>query len=123
MDLIIEGQPAELEWLRTEIERTLGSEAGLEAVPAQDGDEMKEPLLIAVIVALGGPEIVRAVTEIVARRYEHAEEMQRLDLGLRESEMHHEYKLAELELRLVAEDGSKRPIVEADLARLEADAS
>ncbi|HVD40596.1 MAG TPA: hypothetical protein VNC16_06280 [Solirubrobacterales bacterium] len=123
MDLIIEGQPEELEWLRREIEQALGGEAQLEAVADEDDEEMKEPLLIALIVALGGPKIVEGVKEIVERRYEHKEEMRRLEVQLHEGEMSHEYKLAKLDFQLVSEDGSKRPIAEEDLEGLRADAA
>jgi hypothetical protein len=105
LDLIIEGQPAELEWLRKEIDRDLGTEAQLEAVPSQDSEELNEPLLVAVIVALGGPAIVRSVKGVLERRYQHLEEIRRLDLLL----------------RLDDGRGGERWITEADLERIAAD--
>jgi hypothetical protein len=115
MDLIIEGHPTELEWLRRAIDQKVGPDAQLEAVPAQDQDELSEPIIISLIVAFGGPVIVKAVRDIIIRRYEHMEEMHRLDVQLRESEMRHEYEMTELRLRLVDDDGSERPITEQEL--------
>jgi hypothetical protein len=118
MDLIIEGHPTELEWLRREIEKELGPDAELEAVPAQDADELREPIIISLIVALGGPVIVEAVSGILQRRYQHKEEMQRLDVQLRESEMQHEYDMTELRLQIQTPDGEGRPISESELEGL-----
>ena len=123
MDLTIEGNPAELEWLRQEIDRTLGSEAELEAVASQDAIEFKEPLLIGLVVALGGPVIVEAIRDLLKRRYEHLEEMEALGVKLRESEMKHEYDLTQLRLSVIGEDGEKRLISEEDLKDLVADAA
>lgn len=120
MDLIIEGHPAELEWLRREIERELGAEAQLEAVPSQDSEELREPIIISLIVALGGPTVVKAIRDIIKRRYQHKDEVKRLDVQLRESEMKHEYEMTELRLRLAGEDGNERDINEDDLEGLTA---
>lgn len=120
MDLIIEGHPTELEWLRREIDRELGPDARLEAVPAQGADELSEPIIVSLIVALGGPVIVKSVRDIIKRRYEHKEEMRRLDVQLRESEMRHEYELTELRLRVVTDQGEDRVISEEELERIAA---
>jgi len=121
MDLIIQGQPAELEWLRKEIDRELGPQAQLEAVPSQDSEEMNEPLLVALIVALGGPVIVESIKGILERRYQHLEEIRHLDLQQRESEMRHQYEMTELQLRLADGEGEERRITEQDLEDLAAD--
>lgn len=118
MDLIIEGHPAELEWLRREIDAKLGADAQLEAVPSQDTDELREPLIISLIIALGGPAIVHAVRDVLKRRYQHREEMQRLDVQLRESEMKHDYEMTELRLRVTTADGKERKISEEELEGL-----
>jgi len=121
MDLIIEGQPAELEWLRKEIDRELGPQAQLEAVPSQDSEEMNEPLLVALIVALGGPVIVESIKEILERRYQHLEEIRRLDLQQRDSELRHQYAMTKLQLRLADGEGEGRRIEEQDLQDLATD--
>jgi len=121
MDLIIEGQPAELEWLRKEIDRELGPQAQLEAVPSQDSEEMNEPLLVALIVALGGPVIVESIKGILERRYQHLEEIRRLDLQQRDSEMRHQYEMTKLRLRLADGEGEERQITEQDLEDLAVD--
>ena len=118
MDLIIDGHPAELEWLRREIDRELGPDAQLEAVPSQDADELREPIIISIIVALGGPTVVTAIRDILKRRYEHKEELRRLDTDLRRSEMEHEYAITELRLRIKSQDGEERTVSEEDLERL-----
>lgn len=123
MDLSIEGNPAELEWLRQEIERRLGPEAELEAVASQDTVELKEPFLIGLVVALGGPIIVEAIRDVLKARYEHRAEMEALSVRLRESEMDHEFEMTELRLSVIGEDGEKRPVSENELKSLVADAA
>jgi HEPN domain-containing protein len=118
VDLIIEGHPAELERLRKEIDREVGPEAQLEAVPAQDTEELSEPVLIAVIVALGGPAVTRAIRDVLKRRYENQEETLRINAQLRQNEMQHEYKMAELQLRLRSANGEEREISEQVLEDL-----
>jgi len=120
MDLIIEGHPAELEWLRREIDAKVGADAQLEVVPSQDTDELREPIIISLIVALGGPAIVSAVRDVLKRRYQHKEEMKRLDVQLRNSEMKHNYDMTELRLRVTTDDGDEREISEEELQGLAA---
>ena len=120
MDLIIEGHPAELEWLRREIDEKVGPDAQLEAVPSQDSDKLSEPIIISLIVALGGPVIVESVAAIIQRRYKHKEEMRRLDVQLREREMQHEYEMTELKLSVADAGGKPRRISEDELEGLAA---
>ena len=115
MDLIIEGHPAELEWLRRQIDEQVGPEANLEAVPSQDSEHLSEPIIVTLIVTLAP-----LVVEIIKRRYEHKEEMRRLDVQLRESEMQHEYEMTELKLRVAEEGKEARPISEDELEDLAA---
>lgn len=117
----MEGRPAELEWLRKEIDGELGAEAELEAVPLQDGENLNEPLLVAVIVALGGPAIVKSVQGILERRYQHLEEIRRLEGQQRDSEMRHAFEMTELALKLDDGKGGERQIAEADLDGVAAD--
>jgi hypothetical protein len=121
VDLIIEGHPAELEWLQGEIEKQIGRDAHVEPVTEQDPDKLSEPITVAIIVALGGPKIVKAVRDVLKRRYQHIEEMKQLDVQLRESKMKHEFKMTELSLRLQENGKRDRKISEDDLETLEAD--
>jgi hypothetical protein len=93
MDVVVEGHPAELEWLRREIERELGAEAQLEAIPSLDAEELREPLIIALIVSLGGPALVSGLVQVLKCRYAHKEEMERISAELRMAEMDHQYRL------------------------------
>ena len=118
MDLVVEGHPAELEWLRREIEKELGAEAQLEAIPSRDSEELREPFIIALIVSLGGPALVGGLVQVLKRRYAHKEEMERINTELRVAEMNHEYKLTELRLKVMKDDDHEEPISEAELATL-----
>ena len=116
MDLIIEGNPAELEWLRREIEDELGAEADLEAqTSSTDPDTLNEPLIIALIVALGGPVVVRKVADVLKRRYQHKETIAEIAKELRLGELQIE---SELRLKQVEADGRRRPLTEEELAAL-----
>ncbi len=87
-------------------------------MPAQDAETLSEPIIISLIVALGGPVIVKSIREIIKRRYEHLEEMRKLDTQLRTSEMDHEFKMTELRLRVVGDDGTERVVSEDELEAL-----
>jgi hypothetical protein len=87
MDLIIEGDPAELEWLRRQIESDVGSEAEVEQIPDRTGEELREPLTVALIVALGGPKLIQAIADVLKRRYQHQEEIERIRAELRVAEL------------------------------------
>jgi hypothetical protein len=79
MDLLIEGDRESLEWLREEIESRLGRQAELEPTYELRSGAFSEPILIALIVALGGRELTLAIRDIIARRYEHLEKMRQLE--------------------------------------------
>ena len=115
-DLTIEGDPAVLEWLRRCIEEELGTDANLEAVPSRDADELREPLIIALIVSLGGPTIVKGIVSILKRRYDHREEIERIRAELRIAEMAHERDMTALTLK-AGEDAGDRVVTEDELAR------
>lgn len=77
-DLIIRWNPDDLEALRQDIEKEIGRAARLEAVTNAQAGELREPVLIALIVALGGPVITKAITDIIKRHMEHVERMSEL---------------------------------------------
>lgn len=81
-------------------------------MPAQDDENLSEPFLIALIIALGGPAVTKSIRDILKRRYENQEETLRINTELRKSEMGHKYKMAELQLRVKSADGSEREISE-----------
>jgi hypothetical protein len=130
IDLLIEGDPVELQAIRSEIERSVGSEAQIEPINSIVSGELREPILIGVIVALGGPAIVRSVVKILRDRYAHVEAMERLENEREAARLHHEERLKELEIRgeqhgqkweiqlkVIGEDG-KRIISLDDLEKL-----
>lgn len=112
MDLIIEGDPAELEWLRRQIESDIGPEAEVERVPDREGEELREPLTIALIISLGGPKLVEAVASVLKRRYQHQEEIERIRTELRLAELS-AYRGKCKPLRLRTDDGAE--LTEDDL--------
>lgn len=106
-DLLIEGSPEELEELRQELERELGRDAHVE--PATQNVEYGEPITIALIVAFGGPKIVKGVVKVVKRYMEHRERMQ---------EMRNEREQAREENQLrfmILEGGQRRQVTLTEL--------
>ena len=97
-DLLIEGDPFELEAIRVEIGRTLGREAQLEPVTSTKGGELREPLLIGLIVALGGPKVVAAIVTILRNRAAHQEAMKRIEGEQEAVRMDHDFRLKQLEV-------------------------
>ena len=117
-DLLIEGDPRELEAIRVEIERELGREAMLETVTSAQPGQMREPILVGVIVALGGPVIVRAVVEILRNRQIHAEEMGKQSLTAEQMRLDHEARMREMDLTA---GGSHVPRAPMSLKLIEGD--
>ncbi|AEV84987.1 hypothetical protein ACWT_3963 [Actinoplanes sp. SE50] len=76
MELLIEGDPQTLHILRREIDDRIGAAAELEPRYDRTVGTLNEPILIALIVALGGKEIILAVRDIINRRYEHLERIE-----------------------------------------------
>ena len=85
-DLIIEGDPELLEELRREIEATLGAQAQLEPITSTAVGEFREPIIIGLIVALGGPAIITGIVDIVDRVLTHRERMAELRLKVLEDD-------------------------------------
>ncbi|GAA4605244.1 hypothetical protein BJY16_005312 [Actinoplanes octamycinicus] len=102
MDLIIEGNPATLEWLRRQIHENCADEVALEAVPAQDAGELREPVTVALIVSLAGPLLVRSVVDVLRKRHAHAGDIAEINGELR---LPPEDEPAGTELRLRVTDG------------------
>lgn len=90
-DLIIRGDAAKLEALLREVEATVGREARVQPMTSAQAGEMREPVLIALIVALAGPPVVGAVVAAIKQ--------------LRDDDAEGEPK-ADLELALVDDDGA-----------------
>ena len=85
-DLIVEGDPDLLEELRREIETSLGAKARLEPVTSTAAGEFREPLLVGLIVGLGGPAVVKGIVEIIDRVFTHRERMGELRLKVLEDD-------------------------------------
>lgn len=111
-DLLIEGSPADLEELRQQIERGLGRDAHLEPVTSSADGEYREPFLIGLIVALGGPPVVKGVVDIINRFMEHREQMKKLANAQQAADQR--------EVHLIILEGeSRRSISPAELRSLE----
>lgn len=103
MELLIEGDPRTLQHLRREIDAEVGPEAQLEPAYDRTVGTLNEPILIALIVALGGKEIVLALRDILNRRYEHLERMKAIEKGV------------DLKLTLRDDDGADRSVTPDEL--------
>lgn len=116
MDLIIEGHPAELEWLRREIVAELGADADVESETAGNPIELSEPLIISLIVALGGPVVMRKIADVLKRRYEHLEAIAVIEKELRLKELENTHELTKLKLKQVDDNGDEHLLTEAQFA-------
>jgi hypothetical protein len=107
-DLLIEGgSPEELEELRQELERELGRDAHVE--PATKNVEYNEPITIGLIVAFGGPKVVKGVVKVVKGYMEHRERMQKM-------RSEREQAREENQLRfMILEDGQRRQVTLTEL--------
>ncbi|MGB6004807.1 MAG: hypothetical protein WBG36_09360 [Ornithinimicrobium sp.] len=104
-DLIIEGPPEELEALRKLLETEFGPDAAVQQITSSQSGQLREPLTIALIVALGGPVLTTTVAGVIRRYMTHRERMKELDGKQREAEMRHEIRLA-----LVGPDDHEQPV-------------
>ncbi|GAA1589188.1 hypothetical protein GCM10009789_48550 [Kribbella sancticallisti] len=95
-DLILEGDPELLEELRKQIEADLGAEARLEPVTSTAAGEFREPLLIGLILALGGPAVVKGIVAIVDRVLTNRERMAELRFKVLEGDQERSITLQEL---------------------------
>lgn len=74
-ELYIEGDHALLEMLYQDISSSIGEEVQMETVMDRSSGAYNEPVIIALILALGGPAVTAAIRDIIIRRYEHIEKM------------------------------------------------
>lgn len=98
MEIRIEGDAALLEGLRDEIFKGLGENAEVRDVTSVRPGELREPFLVALVVALGGPAVVKGVVEIVKAYLAHRESMQKLNYD------------QQVRLILLKDDGSVEPM-------------
>ena len=116
MDLLIQGDPAVLEILRRKLDGKLGPDAQLEPVTELAPGERREPVVIALIVALGGPALVSEIVDIVRRVLDQRDEKLQAELVAEQQRLDHEYRMRELEmchglaLRIVSDDDSETEV-------------
>jgi hypothetical protein len=80
-ELEIEAPPEQLEELRQQLIGELGSDLDIQEVSSIGAGELREPVLVAIIVALGGPAVVKGVVTVVERWMKHNEEMRKLEIA------------------------------------------
>lgn len=93
LEVKIQATPEELEELRKFIFDEMGDSIDLQEIASTEAGELREPLLIAIIVALGGPAVVTGFVEVMNRWMEHREKME---------ELHNKHELLKLQLLLEA---------------------
>ena len=96
-DLIIRAAPADLEELRRQIELEMGREARLQPVTDTQAGQLREPILIALIVALGGGAATKAVADVIKRFLKHGERMQELTDQRRAGDQDHQFRMSFLD--------------------------
>jgi hypothetical protein len=74
-DLIIRADPEDLAELFKAIDEEVGPDARLFPVTEAEPVQLREPFTIALIVALGGPTIIKSITGVINRYFEHKEKM------------------------------------------------
>jgi hypothetical protein len=77
-EIRVQAAPDELEELRRMLIDDLGDDVELSEVASQGPGGLREPVLIGLVVALGGPRVVQAVVEVIDRWMAHRERMQGL---------------------------------------------
>ena len=97
MDLRIEGPPEAMQDLRSFLAQETPPDLDLdtEEITSSAPGELREPLLIGLIVALGGPRAVREVRAMIGRWLTHRERM---------------YELETIRLNLLEEGAPPQPV-------------
>ena len=75
MELQIEASAEDLNLLRRMLDDELGEEADVQPLSSTAPGELREPVLIGLVVALGGPVIGKSVASVISRWMEHREKM------------------------------------------------
>ena len=109
-DLVLEGSPDDLEELRELLEQEFGPDAAVQPITSSEAGQLREPILIALIVALGGPVVTSELAKVIRRFLEHRETMTDLGNDLKKAEMDHQFRLA-----LVGSDDKERPVTLEEL--------
>jgi hypothetical protein len=104
-DLIIEGSPEDLEALRELLEAEFGADAAVQPVTSAQSGELREPIITALIVGLGGPVLTKAVASVIRRYLQHRERMAEIGNERRAAELDHEFRMA-----LVGADDRERAV-------------
>jgi Effector Associated Constant Component 1 len=81
MELQIEASADDLRDLRRMLEDELGDKADVLPLSSIAPGELREPLLIGLVVALGGPLVVESAATIISRWMEHRENMKDKELA------------------------------------------
>jgi hypothetical protein len=80
MELHIDAPPQDLEDLRQMLLKEGGGRIEVQEISSAGAGELREPVLLSIIVGLGGPVVVTAVVEIIKKWAEHREAMRKLEL-------------------------------------------
>jgi hypothetical protein len=102
MDLRIEGPPAAMRDLRDFLAAETPPDLDLdpEEITSSKPGELREPVAIGLIVALGGPRAVREVREMLSRWLTHRERM---------------YQIETIRLHLLEDDGPAKEVTLEEL--------
>jgi hypothetical protein len=100
MEIQIQASPDDLEDLRQFLYQE-ASDIELQEISSTAPGELREPILISLIVALGGPVVVTGFVEIVKRWMEHRENIRKMELEhqkqMTKLELQHEERMMKLE--------------------------
>jgi hypothetical protein len=104
-DLIIHGESEQLEQLLRDLEREVGAEANPYPITSGESGEPREPVLIALIVALS-PVVVK----VIKRYMQHVETMDKQETERLKVKQDHQLQLA-----ILHKDDSEEPVAIDDL--------
>jgi hypothetical protein len=96
VELKIEAKPESLEELRQMLESELGDGVNVQEISSSATTELREPLLIALIVAMGGPVVVKQAAGVIKRWMQHQETL--TDLSVKAQKSAQQFELAKLRL-------------------------